>query len=157
MAINDANRVLEIYSMGLATRLATFETQVPSWSAWDLKHLNHSRLVYTEAEKVLAWAALTPVSTREVYRGVAELSIYVDTNYLGKGIGSKLMEELITSSENYGIWTLQASVFPENTATLKLHEKHGFRVVGRKERIAQLDGKWKDTVALERRSTKVGV
>lgn len=152
----DAQRILEIYKMGLDTRNATFETKVPAWSDWNLKHHKHSRFVYLQDDRILGWAALSPVSAREVYSGVAELSIYIDTNCLGKGIGSKLMEKLIGSSEENGIWTLQSSVFPENTATLKLHEKFDFRILGKRERIARLDGKWRDTVILERRSKKAG-
>ena len=105
----------------------------------------------------MGWVALSPVSTREVYKGVVEISIYIDTNILGKGIGSKLMEKVILSSENYGIWTLHSSIFPENKATLKLHERYGFRVIGFREKIAQLDGKWRNTILLERRSKRIGI
>lgn len=157
MTVKDADSVLRIYAMGIETRLATFETQVPKWQVWDIKHLKYSRLVYLEEDTVIGWAALSPVSSREVYKGVAEASIYIDTNYLGKRIGSLLMEQLVDSSEINGVWTLQSSVFSENVATLKLHEKFGFRVVGKRERIAQLDGLWKDTVLLERRSNKVAI
>ena len=150
----DSFRVLEIYRMGLETRNATFETTVPSWKEWDSKHLSHSRLVFTENEKVEGWAALTPFSVREVYRGVAEVSIYVANGFRGKKIGSALMDQIIISSELNGIWTLVSSVFPENQATLRLHEKSGFRIIGRRERIAKLDGKWRDTILLERRSSK---
>lgn len=157
MTLNEGKRVLEIYKMGLETRNATFETNVPSWEDWDSKHLKHSRFVYLESETVLGWAALSPVSARKVYEGVAELSIYIDTNSLGKGIGSKLMERIIISSEMHGIWTLFSSVFPENKATIKLHNKFGFRVIGSREKIAKLDNQWRDTVLLERRSKKVGI
>jgi phosphinothricin acetyltransferase len=105
----------------------------------------------------MGWVALSPVSARKVYSGVSEVSIYIDTKELGKGIGSKLMEKVIVSSEKEGIWTLCSSVFPENTATLKLHHKFGFRIIGRRERIAQLDDKWRDTILLERRSIIAGV
>jgi len=152
MTEQDKAKVLEIYKMGIETRNATFETEVPSWADWDQKHLPHSGFVYTENENVLGWAALSSVSPRPAYKGVAEISIYIDTNYLAKGIGSKLMEEVIQSSEENGIWTLNSSVFPENIATLKLHEKFGFRIIGIKEKVAQLDGKWRNTVLLERRS-----
>ena len=107
-----------------------YEVITPPWSDWDIKHLEHSRLVYVENDKILGWGALSPVSARAVYKGVAEISIYVDTNNLGKGIGSQLMEKMIQSSEQQGIWTLFSSVFPENTSTIKLHEKFGFRVIG---------------------------
>ncbi|MBN1650331.1 MAG: N-acetyltransferase [Bacteroidales bacterium] len=153
----DAIRVLEIYKMGLDSRNATFETDVPLWADWDLKYLKHSRFVFIDKGQIVGWIALSPVSTRKVYKGVAEISVYVDTNTLGKGIGSKLMEKVIYSSEKQGIWTLYSSIFPENTATLKLHKKFGFRVIGTLEKIAQLDGKWRDTILLERRNRKVGV
>ena len=157
MTKQDSLRVLEIYKMGLETRMATFETIVPSWTVWDLKHLSHSRLVYIDNDKILGWSALSPVSTRLTYIGVAEISIYVDTDNLGKGIGSMLMEKMIESSEQNNVWTLFSSVFPENTSTLKLHEKFGFRIIGRRDRIAQLDGIWRDTILLELRSKKVGL
>ncbi|WP_124980462.1 GNAT family N-acetyltransferase [Nonlabens xiamenensis] len=157
MIPSDSKRILEIYKMGLDTKNATFETSVPSWSDWDSKHLKHSRFVYIENDTILGWIALSPVSTRKVYEGVVEVSVYIDTNILGKGIGSKLMDKVIISSENHGIWTLYSSVFPENIATLKLHDKFGFRVIGKRERIAQLDNKWRDTVLLERRSKKIGI
>jgi phosphinothricin acetyltransferase len=151
----DSQNVLEIYRMGLETRNATFETTVPSWKEWDSKHLPHSRFVFEEYGKVNGWAALTPFSAREVYRGVAEVSVYVASGFRGKKIGSGLMEQIIISSELNGIWTLVSSVFPENEATLKLHSKFGFRIIGRRERIAKLEGKWRDTILLERRSDKV--
>ncbi len=157
MIKQDSSRILEIYKMGLDTRNATFETNTPSWTDWDLEHLKHSRFVYVENEKVIGWVALSPVSKRKAYEGVAELSVYVDTNFSGKGIGSKLMNKVIVSSEKHGIWTLYSSIFPENEVTLKLHEKFGFRVIGIREKIAMLDGKWRNTVLLEKRSKKVGI
>ena len=153
MRHSDSQKVLEIYRMGLETRNATFETVVPSWQEWDSKHLRHSRFVSEEDGIVTGWAALSPFSSREVYKGVAELSIYVSTIFRGKKTGSALMEKIIASSELNGIWTLVSSVFPENEATLRLHEKFGFRVIGRRERIARLDGNWRDTILLERRSS----
>jgi L-amino acid N-acyltransferase YncA len=155
MIPTDSTRILEIYKMGLDTRNATFETKVPSWTDWDSKHLEHSRFVYVENDKIHGWVALSPVSTRKVYEGVAEVSVYIDINTLGKGIGSKLMEKVIISSEMHGIWTLYSSVFPENAATLRLHDKCGFRIIGTREKIAQLDNKWRDTVLLERRSKRI--
>ena len=152
MLQNDGERVLEIYRMGLDTRNATFETNVPTWEEWNSKHLTHSRFVAEEDGLVTGWAALSPFSSREAYRGVAELSIYVATGFRGRKIGSDLMEQIIISSEHNGIWTLFSSVFPENEATLKLHTKFGFREIGRRERIARLDGVWRDTILLERRS-----
>lgn len=154
---HDCLRVLEIYKMGIETKNATFETEVPSWSDWDLNHHKHSRLVYVDNNTILGWAALTQVSSRKVYKGVAEVSVYIDTSFLGKGIGSMLMEKVILSSEEQGIWTLYSSVFSDNIATIKLHKKYGFRVVGTREKIAQLDTKWRDTTILERRSKKVGI
>jgi L-amino acid N-acyltransferase YncA len=153
----DAERVLAIYKMGIDTGHATFEKIVPDWKEWDARHLKHSRFVYEKEGRVLGWTALSPVSTREVYRGVAELSIYVDSGFLGKGIGSLLMDQLLISSEQHGIWTLFSSLFPENTHTLQLHEKFGFRIIGVRERIGLMDGRWRDTLILERRSRKVGI
>jgi L-amino acid N-acyltransferase YncA len=148
-------RVLEIYTLGLETRNATFETVVPHWNEWDLKHLKHSRFVYENNDMILGWIALSPVSDRKVYEGIAEVSIYVDINFVCQGIGSALMERAIISSESNGIWTLFSSVFPENKATLRLHEKFGFRIIGTREKIARLNGIWRDTVLLERRSKLV--
>jgi len=155
MKDSDGESVLEIYRMGLETRNATFETKVPKWQEWDSKHLTHSRFVSEENGIVIGWAALTPFSTREVYRGVAEVSIYIASSFRGRKIGSELMEKTITSSEQNGIWTLVSSVFPENEATLRLHSKFGFRIIGKRERIAQIDGKWRDTILLERRSSRI--
>jgi L-amino acid N-acyltransferase YncA len=144
--------VLEIYRMGLESRNATFETVVPEWKEWDSRHLSHSRFVYEENHIIKGWIALSPFSVREVYCGVAEVSIYVDPHFQRRGIGSLLMEKMIISSEMFGIWSLVSTVFPENEATLKLHTKFGFRLIGRREKIARLDGKWKDTFLFERRS-----
>jgi phosphinothricin acetyltransferase len=152
MTAPEGTRILEIYKMGINTRNATFETEVPSWDEWDIKHLQHSRFVYMENDRILGWAALSTVSARPAYKGVAEVSIYIDTDFIAKGIGSKLMDKVITSSEENEIWTLNASVFPENIATIKLHEKFGFRIIGMKEKVARLDGKWRNTILLERRS-----
>ena len=154
---HDSQRILEIYKMGLDTKDATFETEVPSWADWDLKHHIHSRFVYVDNTTILGWVALSSVSSRKVYEGVAEVSVYIDTNFLRKGIGSGLMEKVILSSEEQGIWTLYSSVFSDNIATIKLHIKYGFRVIGTREKIAQLDTEWRDTTILERRSKKVGI
>ena len=154
MLQSDCDCVLEIYRMGLETRNATFETKVPTWQEWDSKHLQHSRIVSEENGIISGWAALSPFSTREVYRGVAEVSIYIANSFRGRKIGSELMEKIIISSEQNGIWTLVSSVFPENEATLRLHSKFGFRIIGKRERIAQLEGKWRDTILMERRSRK---
>lgn len=148
--------VQEIYKQGIATGNATFETQAPEWDAWHAGHLAHSRLVATnEAGAVWGWAALSPVSGRCVYGGVAEVSVYVADAARGKGVGRQLLAALVTESEKNGIWTLQAGIFPENVPSIRLHETQGFRVVGRRERIGQLAGAWRDTVLLERRSTVV--
>ncbi len=152
MKPSDSQRVLEIYKFGIETRNAIFETFVPHWNEWNSKHLKHSRFVYENNDMILGWIALSPVSDRKVYEGVAEVSIYVDINFVCKGIGSALMERAIISSELNGIWTLFSSVFPENKVTLRLHEKFGFRIIGTREKIARLDGVWRDIVLLERRS-----
>jgi phosphinothricin acetyltransferase len=148
--------VRAIYLEGIATGNATFETEAPSWEEWDASHLGFARLVARDEDKLLAWAALSPVSRRQVYSGVAEVSVYVAPNSRGKGVGRALLKQLITESERNGIWTLQASVFPENVATIALHRACGFREVGRRERISKLKGVWRDTILLERRSAAVG-
>lgn len=148
--------VERIYQDGIDTNQATFETQTPSWKAWDAGHLLTPRLVAKANDDfILGWAALSPISKREVYRGVAEVSIYIDVKNLGQGIGKKLLTSLISQSEAAGIWMLQAVTFPENEASVRLHEKLGFRLVGQRERIAQQHGVWRDTVILERRSDKI--
>jgi L-amino acid N-acyltransferase YncA len=148
----DWPEVARIYAEGIATRNATFETDVPSWEVWDGVHLHHPRLVGTVEGGVIAWAAVLPVSARPVYRGVAEISLYVADGYRGQGVGAALLERFVESAEAAGIWTLQTSVFPENKASLALLERFDFREVGVRERIGQLDGVWRDTVLLERRS-----
>ncbi|MFT5221521.1 MAG: L-amino acid N-acyltransferase YncA, partial [Gammaproteobacteria bacterium] len=141
---------------GLDTGEASFETDAPDWADWDQKYLKYCRLGW-EVEGILqGWATLAAVSTRHCYRGVCEVSIYVGTDWHGNGIGSSLMTRLIEASEKEEIWTLYSSIFPENSATRKLHISHGFREVGMRERIAQKDGHWRDTLILERRSQRVG-
>jgi phosphinothricin acetyltransferase len=150
--------VRKIYAQGIATRNATFETGVPQWTEWDGRHLSTCRLVALhDGGEVVGWAALSAVSSRQVYRGVAEVSVYVATSAQGKGIGSALLSALVAESERNGIWTLQAGILAENAASIHLHEKAGFRVVGRRERIGCLDGRWRDTILMERRSAVVGV
>jgi phosphinothricin acetyltransferase len=149
--------VRAIYEEGLAGGHASFETTAPEWPEWDAAHLRHSRLVARDGEAVLGWAALSPVSPRAVYAGVAEVSVYVLERARGRGIGRRLLEELIVSSEAAGIWTLQASIFPENEASVRLHEACGFRFLGRRERVARHHGAWRDTVLYERRSRTVGL
>ena len=158
MAPVDWESVRSIYLEGLATGDATFETEAPCWEKWDVSHLSAPRLVAVSQSDggVIGWAALAPVSSRAVYRGVAEVSVYVADPFRGKGVGKALLEQIIGESEAKGIWTLQASVFPENIASLKLHNLCGFRVVGTRHRIAALQGIWRDTLLLERRSEIVG-
>ena len=152
MRASDWEQVRAIYLEGIRTGHATFETEAPSWERWDEAHLPSARLVKRDGERVLGWAALSPVSKRQVYRGVAELTVYVAESARGQGIGRALLEALIIESERNGIWTLQASIFPENTASVELHRRCGFREVGRRERIAMLNGVWRDTLLFERRS-----
>jgi L-amino acid N-acyltransferase YncA len=149
--------VLRIYLEGIATRNATFEAEAPSWEKWDSSHLPNPRLIAQEESKILGWAALSPVSSRRVYAGVAEVSVYVAEAARGKGIGKTLLSALIESSEHCGVWTLQAGIFPENTASITLHKSLGFREVGRRERIGKMGSNWRDVVLLERRSAKVGI
>lgn len=150
-------QVADIYGQGIATGMATFETTVPSWPSWDAAHLAYGRIVAIEDSIILGWAALSPVSSRCVYGGVAEVSVYVAADARGKGVGRYLLNQLIAISEENGIWTLQSGVFPENEGSIALHERCGFRRIGYKERIGQLAGQWKDNVLLERRSNIVGV
>ncbi len=153
----DADGVLAIYAEGLETGEATFETEVPTWPAWNAGHLQGCRLVARVGGTLAGWAALSPVSGRCIYAGVAEVSVYVAAAARGQGVGRELLRHLVAASEGAGLWTLQASIFPENAASLRLHERCDFRVVGRRERIGQLHGVWRDTLLLERRSTTVGV
>ena len=151
----DWQAVADIYWDGMRSGLATFETEVPSWEAWDAGHLAGHRLVADLLGEVVGWAALSPASGRRCYAGVAENSVYVAAGARGLGIGRKLLEALIDGAEAAGIWTIQTSIFPENRASLALHERCGFRVVGMRERIAKRDGVWRDTVFLGRRSRVV--
>jgi L-amino acid N-acyltransferase YncA len=148
---DDWPAVAEIYREGIATRQATFETEVPEWNAWDEAHLPEHRLVARVDGEVVGWAALMPVSRRAVYAGVADLSVYVAAPARGRGVGRALLEALVDSARAGGLWTLQAGVFPENGASLALHRSLGFRQVGVRERIGRLDGEWRDVVLLELR------
>ena len=151
-------QVREIYEQGIATGNATFQTSAPTWEEWDSSHVKNSRIVAADDDnKVLGWAALTPVSGRCVYAGVAEVSVYVSQHAQGKGVGKALLNELIFQSEQNGFWTLTAGIFPENKASLKIHEQAGFKVLGIRERIGRMNGQWRDTVLLERRSSVTGV
>lgn len=146
-----------IYAEGIATGKATFETNVPSWEAWDISHLKHCRIAAMQNDKMLGWAALSPVSSRKVYQGVAELSLYVAAAARGKGVGKFLLTDLIEKSEANNFWTLQAGIFSTNKASIALHEKCGFRKIGYREKIAQRDGVWMDNTLMERRSNLIGV
>jgi len=147
----DWPRVREIYAEGIAARDATFETEPPSWAEFDAGRMPGHRLVAVESEVVVGWAALSPTSHRACYAGVVEHSVYVASESRRAGIGRALVEALIARADAAGLWTIQTSVFPENAASVALHERLGFRVVGHRERIAQLDGAWRDTLLLERR------
>ena len=149
-------RVRAIYAEGIATGHATFETEGPGWERWDATHMRDGRLVALEGVRVAGFAALSPVSARKVYAGVAEVSVYVGAQFRGRGVGRALLEALIRESESSGVWTLQAGIFPENAASVALHKACGFREVGRRERIGKHKGRWRDTVLLERRSKIVG-
>jgi len=160
MVAGDAAAVLEIYAAGIATGDATFQTEVPSWAEWDAAHLPRPRLVARDAAgTVLGWCALLPISRRPVYAGVCEESVYVAPAARGRGVGRALLEAMVRESEAAGIWTLQTGIFPENAASLALHEACGFRVLGVRERIGRhmgRGGRWRDVVFLERRSRRAG-
>lgn len=162
MMPNDWEQVRRIYQEGIATGHATFETEAPDWEKWNMAHLLNCRLVVRDADKVIGWAALSPVSVRRVYSGVAEMSLYVSSSKHRQGVGSTLMAALIGDAEKSGVWTLQAGIFPENKASLALVKKHGFREVGRRERLGKmthgpLTGIWRNVILLERRSQSVGI
>lgn len=148
----DSQDILSIYEEGIAGRQATFETCVPPWERWDATHLSECRFVAKSKGIILGWAALSRTSSRQCYVGVAEVSVYVRSAVHGRGIGRALLEKIIDESESAGFWTLQGSTFPENTASLTLQARCGFREIGRRERIAKLDGVWRDTILMERRS-----
>lgn len=152
MRPDDWPRVREIYLDGIATGNATFETEAPAWPDWDAGHLPICRLVARMGAEVIGWAALSPVSKRRCYAGVAEVSLYVAATRRKQGVGRSLLLAVIGESERHGIWTLQGGSFPENEASLKLQASCGFRVIGRRERIGQLHGVWRDTIITERRS-----
>jgi L-amino acid N-acyltransferase YncA len=152
MRAEDWPTVKTIYEQGIATRLATFETAAPAWEAWDAAHLAGPRLVAEEEGEVVGWAALSPVSRRACYAGVVEESLYVAEGAQGRGVGVALLGRLCADAEAAGIWTIQTSIFAENLASIELHRRCGFRVVGVRERIGQLDGIWRDTVLMERRA-----
>ncbi len=156
MMSSDYPAVAEIYREGIATGHATFDTEVPTWEAWSAGHLNAGRLVAVDGDTILGWAALSAVSDRCVYGGVAEVSVYVGSGAQGRGVGRALLAGLIEASEAAGIWSLSAGIFPENAASVALHERLGFRLVGRRERLGQMKGWWRDVLLFERRSASVG-
>lgn len=157
MKIPHWEEVKRIYLEGIATGHATFQTSAPEWEEWDSSHLPSCRLVAVDDAGLLGWAALTPVSGRCVYAGVAEVSVYVAEKARGKGVGKKLLGALVAESEKHEIWTLQAGIFPENEASIQLHIKSGFRMIGTRERIGKMNGEWRDTALLERRSKLIGI
>lgn len=149
--------VSKIYAKGIATGIATFETEVPNWTTWNEKYLKSCRIVAVLHGKIVGFAVLSKTSNRKVYRGVVEVSVYVAENFQRQSIGKSLLKELISQSEENDFWTLQAGIFSENNASIELHKKCGFRIVGVKEQIGYLNGKWHDNIFLERRSVKVGI
>jgi len=149
--------VARIYMLGIATKNATFEQKVPDWQTWSSSHRSDCRLIASLGSQIVGWAALSNVSNRCIYKGVAEVSIYVDPEFHGRGIGDRLMKALIADSESNGLWTLQAGIFPENKKSIQLNLRNGFRIIGTRERIGKMDGVWRDTVLLERRSDLVGL
>ena len=157
MKDSDWKAVKRIYESGIATGIATFEDSAPNWEKWNASHLLFARITAELKGQITGWGALSPVSDRCVYQGVAEVSVYVDLNYLGNGIGKKVMELMIEESEKNGIWTLQSRIFRENTASIQLHKNVGFREIGYRERIGKKNGVWKDNVIMERRSQLIGM
>ncbi|HEX5005035.1 MAG TPA: GNAT family N-acetyltransferase [Gemmatimonadales bacterium] len=157
MTAADWPAAAEVYREGIATGDATFNTEAPSWESWDRGHLAPCRLVAVQGGEVVGWTALTPVSDRCVYGGVAELAVYVAARARGRGVGRALLDALVAASEAAGIWSLQAGIFPENAGSVKLHERAGFRFVGRRERLGQMGGRWRDVLMFERRSRVVGM
>ena len=149
--------VKKIYEDGIATGNATFQTSAPTWEEWNQAHIPIPRLIAIANDEILGWAALTSVSGRCVYAGVAEVSIYIGSLARGKGIGKQLLNQLIEESEKQNIWTLQSGIFPENKASISLHLSAGFRIIGNREKIGMMDGKWRDLILLEKRSHSIGI
>lgn len=154
MTPEDWPAVRAIYQQGIATGDATFQTEAPEWAQWDAGHLRACRLVAIVADRVVGWAAVSPVSNRAVYAGVGEVSLYVAADARGRGLGTELLVALIQESEQEGLWTLQAGIFPENRRSLSIHQRCGFRVVGTREKLGQMNGRWRDVVLLEKRSAQ---
>ena len=158
MQANDWTSVAKIYNDGISSGFATFETSAPDYAVWNKAHLKACRLIATSSQEIIGWAALSPVSGRCVYGGVAEVSVYIATNARGLGIGKLLMKQLISDSEKEGLWTLQSGIFPENKASIELHKSMGFRYIGKREKIGKTaEGVWKDNLLFERRSTAIGI
>ena len=158
MLPDDGEKVIEIFEEGIAGGNATFDATAPTWNVWDQKFFNVCRFVLEDTdENVVGWAALQPVSNRDCFKGVAEVSIYLKNEVQGKGLGSMLLRKLISASEEHNFWTLQAGIFPENDASIYVHEKWGFQLVGKREKIGQMNGIWRDIILLERRSKVVGI
>jgi len=155
--VGDWKPVSEIYKQGIETKNATFEKTVPSWVEWNKKYLRSCSIVGELNKEIVGWAAISPVSARGVYKGVAEVSVYVSGPHQHRGIGKQLLFALVDESERVGIWTLQASIFPENTASIMLHKSCGFKKVGTRKKIGFMDGRWRDTILYERRSKVIGV
>lgn len=149
--------VQRIYLEGIATGNATFQTEAPAWEVWNANHASECRFVAIENETVLGWIAISKVSQRQVYSGVAEVSVYIGKDFQGKGVGKVLFIKLIEESEKEGYWTLQSGIFPENTGSLVLHKKMGFREIGYREKVGKLHGKWRNTILMERRSKVAGI
>lgn len=157
MAPTDWEAVARIYKEGIDTGFATFETEIPTYESWDSAHMDSCRLIAAKNGAVAGWAALSPVSSRCVYGGIGEVSIYIDRDSRGKGVGRLLMEALIRASEAEGLWTIQSGIFPDNEGSIALHRKMGFRYIGKREKVGQLHGIWKDNLLFERRSTIIGI
>ena len=158
MQPSDGEKVIEIFQEGIDGGNATFEQNVPTWEAWDNKFFKICRFVLEdENENIVGWAALQPISNRDCFKGVAEVSIYLKNEFLGKGLGKMLLRKLILDSEEHEFWTLQSGIFPENEASINVHLNLGFRNVGTRERIGQMNGVWRDVILLERRSAVVGI
>jgi len=157
MTGDDWGSVRDIYADGISTGYATFESEAGSWDRWDHRHLNYCRIVGELNGLICSFAALTKQSARPVYSGVAEVSVYVAKACWGRGFGKQTLRELVKRSEGSGIWTLQSTIFPENTSSIAVHRACGFREVGYRDRIGKLDGRWLDSVLFERRSEVVGI
>ncbi|UII81202.1 GNAT family N-acetyltransferase [Flagellimonas sp. CMM7] len=156
MKASDWEDVSQIYAQGIATGFATFEQTIPSYEIWDQAHVKQCRLIAEENGEILGWAALSPVSSRCVYGGIGEVSVYIGATSRGKGVGKLLLEQLISESEKAGFWTIQSGIFPENEASIYLHKKVGFRFIGKRERVGKLHGVWKDNLLFEKRSETIG-